>query len=909
MVIYYLQCNYLDTLMEMSMIDKIVEILNEERFTRATINSYTVGNFEELDELLHNQLLKSEWLKAKEVCDEHLVHSDKSIISLYISGIVSLEKQLIDDSNIIQLIHIFYDHRKWNLVEFLCKRLLEFGENAVALRSLAECYENTGNEEEKYAIWERLIKVDYDEIDLLKALAERYEDIDDIEKAVFYYKKAMHRFINAKNFSQIKEIWHKLLTFVPEDYDNQKNIVSRVSKVINRDRASQLLEGMYEIYSEKENWDKSISILKEILFNQPSNSEARERLIACYRKEYADHSKLEDYIEKTNLDQSYRDINVAIADFEKHISFDQGSFVFHKTWGIGIIQQILEDSLIIDFVKNRNHEMTLKMAVSALQVLQKNHIWVIKSVFPKDKLKEKVKQDVLWSLRTVIQSFDNSASLKQIKAEIVPAILTANEWLSWNNTAKKLLKTDPYFGVNPEKSDEYSVRETPVSYEEKTLNIFKAEKVFNNKVKIMREFLENSDPESDYFTEIFNYFITNIKNFSIINDTIIISYLIVKKLMKSYHFLNQTIEVGFKEIFEGLPQYDQTFAALPDAELKRSFLEGIMEIQSDWDMTFKQLFPYYLSNFIIDEMEDQGKEATVIQLFKEAFDRYKELPEMFLWLVKNYDREFWEGTVGITHEKILLALLHLLDISNRSISSKRDVTTYRKISKTITAILFSEKNLHKFFQESDNDSISRVYSLVKDVEELDPAVKIELKHIILERFPDFTFFGEDSSTSSTISGGLLVTSGSYDKKQKQLQHILDIEIPQNSQEIGEARLLGDLKENAEYIAGKEKQNLLNITVGKLQEDLDRATIVTSDTISGEKTSFGTKIELKNINTGADESYVILGPWESNPEINIISYLAPFGSKLLNRKVGETLAFTINDRAYNFIVLGIEKVDL
>lgn len=167
-VINYLQCNYLDALMEMSMIDKIVEILNEERFTRATINSYTVGNFEELDELLQNQLPKSDWLKAKEVCDEHLVHTDKSIISLYISGIVSLEKQLIDDSNIIQLIQIFYDHRKWNLVEFLCRRLLEYGENAIALRSLSECYENTGNDEEKYAIWERLIKVDYDEMDLLK---------------------------------------------------------------------------------------------------------------------------------------------------------------------------------------------------------------------------------------------------------------------------------------------------------------------------------------------------------------------------------------------------------------------------------------------------------------------------------------------------------------------------------------------------------------------------------------------------------------------------------------------------------------------------------------------------------------------------------------------------------------------
>ncbi len=207
------------------------------------------------------------------------------------------------------------------------------------------------------------------------------------------------------------------------------------------------------------------------------------------------------------------------------------------------------------------------------------------------------------------------------------------------------------------------------------------------------------------------------------------------------------------------------------------------------------------------------------------------------------------------------------------------------------------------------ESIQRVYSLVKDVDDLDPAVLIELKHIIIERFPDFVFFGDDSDTSTTVSGGLLVTQASYEAKQLELQHILDIEIPLNSQEIGKARMLGDLKENAEYKAGKEKQELLNIAVGKLKTDLERAVIVRSADINDSKIVYGTEVLLRNIKTDTEEKYRILGPWESEPAKNIISYLAPFGSKLLNHRTGETIKFIINEREYEYEVKEITALDL
>ena len=64
-----------------------------------------------------------------------------------------------------------------------------------------------------------------------------------------------------------------------------------------------------------------------------------------------------------------------------------------------------------------------------------------------------------------------------------------------------------------------------------------------------------------------------------------------------------------------------------------------------------------------------------------------------------------------------------------------------------------------------------------------------------------------------------------------------------------------------------------------------------------------------MNSHEIEEYTILGPWESNPSRNIISYLAPFGARLLNHTVGEEFGFIINERDYTYEVVKIEAVDL
>jgi transcription elongation factor GreA len=211
--------------------------------------------------------------------------------------------------------------------------------------------------------------------------------------------------------------------------------------------------------------------------------------------------------------------------------------------------------------------------------------------------------------------------------------------------------------------------------------------------------------------------------------------------------------------------------------------------------------------------------------------------------------------------------------------------------------------LEKYLAQADEDSISRLYTLIEDVKDLDPSIKIHLRHQIMERYPDFKFYGVVEK--GTVARGLLATQESYAKKTMELQHLLEVEVPKNSAEIGAAIEMGDLRENAEYKAAKERQEYLNTTASKLKEEIDKAQIVKAEGVKNSAISFGTKVGLLNKENNEEETYTILGPWESNPQENIISYLSPFGSALLNHTIGETLSFTINEREYTYLVQTIE----
>jgi transcription elongation factor GreA len=910
-----------------TLLKNLNETLNEEKWTRASLGNYSTSQFKDLDVILKTAREEKVIDELKKNCDEHLIHTRNSLIALYLSGMIALSRQIIDDSAMINLVSIFLDNHKWTIVKYLCERILDHGESKYALRTLAECYKNDNEEDKILGVWERLVKVDFDEADITKSIAEHYEKQGEKEETIDYYKKALHRYINKSNFSNIKEIWEKLISISYEDIEFFLHIQKKIAKTVSEDKAVILLNELYAKYKNID-IDTAINILKIILEYDEKDVHGRREIIECFRKKYASHSQLEEYIRISNLSQNYRAVHQAIEDFEKHIAFDKGNFVHHRTWGVGRIASIIGDEIKIDFSKKRGHSMSLKMAVNALQTLSKDHIWVLKATKKKEEIREKIKdsdENIIRTLKTIIKSFGNACDMKKIKAELSPALLTSGEWSTWSSKARDILRSNPDFGVSAENSDVFIVRDRPVSITEKFYNEFCAQKNFYDKIPVIRDYVNNKNapPDSEYFTEMFSYFTSFLRisshgdsddsrksaeTLTLNAEYAISSYLLINELStnKNYSHLKSAYSSNFAGIFSNIKDIPSLFKNLKDTKLRTELLNNIKLFISDWSLIYIKLFPYSQLPSIPEQLEEAGFEDKLSLLCSDCFDRYRECREAVVWLYKTSREKSWFKAANIGMEKQLITLIHILDVTFRDIENSKDTVENRKINKLVYNILFKDGELTSFIDSSDEDAIIRIFTFINDVKDLDPQDKLNLRSRILDKYPTFKFFGD---TEKKISRGLLVTQPMYEEKKKILTHIMDVEVPANSKEIEYALSLGDLRENAEYKAAKEKQEQLNSQVAKLKEEIERAQIFDFNSVNISKVSFGTKVILFNETAGKKEEFTILGPWESDPNKFIISYLSPFGNAILNKTEGEKFEFAINEERIPYLVEKITAAEI
>jgi transcription elongation factor GreA len=549
--------------------------------------------------------------------------------------------------------------------------------------------------------------------------------------------------------------------------------------------------------------------------------------------------------------------------------------------------------------------MSLKMAVNALQTLSKTHIWVLKAVWSKEKLHEKVKNDLSWALKTVIRSFDNSCDIKRIKAELVPQVLSTGEWTGWSARAREILKSDPNFGVSPENIDLFTVRDRPISLEEKLYNEFKAEKSFFGRAATIREFVsrKNVELDSEYFGEMFGYFTGYLKSYSQVTEQVVASYLLVKDMAAKFPHLGVGLSLNFNELFNAIEDVPSLFLGMKDLKLREMFLHHIKLFIPDWADIYVNLFPYALSSGIIHHLKSGGYGDKLTAMTANSFEKFRDFREAVVWLFKNSAGEEWYQGANIPYEKQLITLIHILDISYREIENHRDTTENRKINKQVYNILFTDGTLDRFLEDADGYTILRIYTFINDVKDLDPSEKIRLRNRILAKFPDFKFLGEEEKKAAVL--GLIVTMAKYQEKQKQLARLIAEDVPANSKEIEFAKSLGDLRENAEYKAALEKQAILNATLAKLSDEIERAQLFDPSTINTSRVGFGVKVTLKNNSSDREESYTLLGPWESDPDHNVISYLSPFGGALLNKEAGERFDFSVNNEKISYVVKKIE----
>lgn len=130
------------------------------------------------------------------------------------------------------------------------------------------------------------------------------------------------------------------------------------------------------------------------------------------------------------------------------------------------------------------------------------------------------------------------------------------------------------------------------------------------------------------------------------------------------------------------------------------------------------------------------------------------------------------------------------------------------------------------------------------------------------------------------------TKDGLEKLRDELKQLEKIERPKNIRAIAEARSHGDISENAEYHAAKERQAFLEGRINELKSVIAKSEIIEVDEGPADRVVFGRTVVLYNVQTEEEVEYQLLGPYESDPEKGKISVTSPLGQSLIGKEEGD-----------------------
>ena len=142
------------------------------------------------------------------------------------------------------------------------------------------------------------------------------------------------------------------------------------------------------------------------------------------------------------------------------------------------------------------------------------------------------------------------------------------------------------------------------------------------------------------------------------------------------------------------------------------------------------------------------------------------------------------------------------------------------------------------------------------------------------------------------------------RPREELERLKKVDLPKVVKDIGVARDHGDLSENAEYHAAKERQGMIVARISFIEQTLSRAEVIDPSKLSGSKIQFGARVKLLNVDTEEELTYQIVGPEEADIKLNRISVSSPLARGLIAREVGDEVKVVMPAGPRTFEILEI-----
>ncbi len=585
-------------------------------------------------------------------------------------------------------------------------------------------------------------------------------------------------------------------------------------------------------------------------------------------------------------------------DVEALLALTETGYCMHKSWGFGRITTVdtVFSRFTIDFEGKPGHSMDLGFGAKSLKPIPKDHILARKaSDLPG--LQQMAALHHLDLIKLVLQSYGGKATLDQVQSVLVPDVI-ADDWKKWWDTAKREMKKDGHYQLPIKKSNPIIYHEEEISQQTRLLKEFHAAKGLKAQIPVVIEIEKNVgdlDDATAAATEVITAFNADITKHEQTKPALALEAIYARDdLAKAAGLSPQEGEVTVAAIWAQDGHLDELVNHFPAAKIRRVLASFKEHHPETWVEPILQLLnanatklTAECAHLLIQNDKLEQLKGTLAQLI----NQHTATTETLLWLAKDRDAAF----ADILGPEVFRAMMAAIE---------HDQFQEKRSARLPDYIVDDRTLLLDLIESADIDVIRDVTRALKMSPAFGEMDKNSLLARIVKKYP---------AVQSIISSGapkqetsLIVSWESLNRRKAEYDDLVQKQIPDNAKELAIARSYGDLRENHEYKAAKERRAFLNARKAELERDLDAAQATDFASADISAVNIGTIATLTNLAQDRQETFTILGAWDGDPDKGLISYLTPLGQSLVGAKVGEEISFEVGGEQRSYRVDSIGK---
>ncbi len=735
--------------------------------------------------------------------------------------------------------------------------------------------------------------------------------------------------IKQEQFGEVESVWADALQKAPTEIDTFLTLADKLLRAGHGEKAGNLLEQVVNKLDELGERQKAVHVLGELARVAPRNNNQRALAETVFGGAFSSLPGYSQLIERADAAAKGSD-NRFVRTLYDQLKFQPGDWVFHDAgWGLGQIKEIdaENDQLIVDFESKPGHAVKLGAAAKFFRKLPEQDIMVQRAA-DMEGLKQRCKDDPEAVVLSVLRSHNNKSTLKRIKAELVPTVIESKNWAKWWSGVRKGLARHEYIKLGTGTNPPIQRLVTAMTQEDEAREQFDNAPRIPQKLEVMRRYLRDS-ARGEHRSQLIAHFGAEFKKIAersgeldqrardgstLATDRIIVA-LIGEDLHKADSSYKLELSYDVDELLKDGQALLSRIEAVRDSELQqRALARHIRLDDAGWPETLAAVFlkdTASLWDWISKALTEAGhadKLARSLDVVQESAEQY---PLQTLWLVKRgiLGNELPPGyNLPPAHE----LFTRLLWVMNKVLTRiERGETALKEALATLRGAM-TERNsrlLTTALEGLSEERAGHVLHAINRCRGLSDIHHGTLRDLVLRAYPTLQAKAAQRTqdTDEEEAAEILATENGLRKRQAELKRIQEEELPDVARQIGEALAMGDVSENAELDAARERESRLKESAKQIMEELKRVRVVAPEEVDPSAAGFGTKVTLTR-EDGKTKTYTILGRYEADLEQQIISNESPIAQGIVGRTPGETAVVETPEGAVKYQVISVERAE-